>query len=151
MADGQSRRRSLEFNRRSPSSGLTAVITRKRSSDGAGLGRLAPSRSGKIEPEFSQFFEAARNLIARLQPHALVLGLADDHALRRAGEKDVTGLDREHLGREADELAAVEDHVVGVPILPLLAIDARLKTKVVRVAHEIAGDQIRAERGEAVA
>jgi hypothetical protein len=70
--------------------------------------------------------------------------------VRRAGEEDIARLDGHHPRRETHHLAAVEDHVVGVPVLPLLAVDPAFKAHVVGIPHEVARDQVRTERGEAV-
>src|SRR4051812_47785788 len=103
------------------------------------------SRSDQVEPQLAQLLQAARDLVARLQPDPLVLRLAVDDALGRAGEVDVAWLQRHHPRGKADELPAVEDHVVGVPVLPLLAVDTALQAEIVRVTHEIARHEVGTE------
>jgi TetR/AcrR family transcriptional regulator, cholesterol catabolism regulator len=55
------------------------------------------------------------------------LWLSEDDALRGAGEQDVAQLHRHDARCIADQLTAVEDHVVGVPVLALLTVDVGLK------------------------
>jgi putative ABC transport system permease protein len=49
--------------------------------------------SSQNEFQLSQFFDAASNMVAFLQPYLLVLGLAHDHPLGRSREQNVTGPD----------------------------------------------------------
>src|ERR1700761_2653580 len=84
--------------------------------DGGGL-------SSQCKAQRAQTFEGAGDLVAGLEPDLLFLGLAEDHALRRAGEDDVARLQRPMLGNVGNLLLAIEDEVVGVPVLAGLAID----------------------------
>src|SRR5262245_3635027 len=108
-------------------------------------------RSSQAEPELAELLDARGQPVARLEPHLLLLRIAADHALRRAGEHDIARLERHQLRGVAHQLRAVEHHVVGVRRLAHLAVDLALDLQVVRVADQIGGDEIRSEQREAVA
>src|SRR5690349_9916771 len=76
-------------------------------SDPEGLTPLCES-----EAQIAQLLDRCDDLVARLQPD-LLLATGDD-ALRRAGEDDIAGPQRHVLRDVADQLLAVEHHVVGV-------------------------------------
>src|SRR5262245_57541825 len=95
-------------------------------------------QSDEIEAQLAELLQAARDLVARFQPHLLFLRHAEDHTLRGAGEEDVARLYGHHLRGEADQLAAIEDHVVGVPILPLLAVDPCLEPQIIGIGDQVA-------------
>src|SRR5882762_3639463 len=78
----------------------------------------------QLELQLTQSLDRGDDRIARLEPHLLVLRLADDHALGRAGEDDITRLEGEIARRIRDELPAVEHHVGGVRGLARFAVDA---------------------------
>jgi hypothetical protein len=91
--------------------------------------RQLEASSGQAEAQLAQAFDATGDLIARLKPFAVGTWdlLAEDYALRCAGVEDISSLDRHDLRGEADQLSAVENHVVGVPVLALDAVDPGLQ------------------------
>jgi tripartite-type tricarboxylate transporter receptor subunit TctC len=103
------------------------------------------------EAQLSELFDRGAELVARLEPDLLVLRVARDHALGRAGEEEVARLERHQLGCVAYDLRAVEDHVARVRGLAHFAVYAALDLQVVRVAHQVGGDYVRADRRKAVA
>src|SRR4051812_28822389 len=52
----------------------------------------------------AELLDGRRDAVAGLQPDLLVLRVADDHALGRAGEDDIARLEREVLREEGDLL-----------------------------------------------
>jgi len=70
--------------------------------------------------------------------------------VRRAREHEIARLDGHHPRGEADHLAAVDDHVVRVPVLSLLTVDPAFEPQVVRVADQVAGYEVWPEGREAV-
>src|ERR1700753_2611424 len=78
--------------------------------DGGGPSlRLISSTSSELEFERPKLFDAARDLVAGLEPNLLVLGHADDHARGRTSEDDVAGFQRKQSRRVRDHLLWGED------------------------------------------
>src|SRR5205085_1225363 len=65
------------------------------------------------------------------------------YAGRRAGEDDVAGKERHHLRDELDEEVALENHLLGVAVLPDLAVHARLNAQARRIEFRL---DVRTER-----
>src|SRR4029453_16551136 len=78
---------------------------------------------GQLELEVAELLDRGDQRVAGLEPDLLVLRIARDHALRRAGENEIAGLEREIARRVAHELLAVEHHVGRVRRLAPLAVD----------------------------
>ena len=66
----------------------------------------------------------------------------------RAGSDDVAWLQHAELRAVPDEVAAVEDHVLGGAALALLAVDVEPHVQDLRILVLVLGDQPRAERPE---
>src|SRR3546814_5760063 len=63
----------------------------------------------------------------------------------RAGEEDVAGKQRHHLRKIGDLIVAIEDEMVRIRRLPLLAVHEATDRKIVRI-DRIGGDDPRSER-----
>src|SRR6202022_2967614 len=97
------------------------------------------------EPELAELLDRGRNLVTRLEPDLLILRLAGNDALRRAGEDDVARLERHVFRDVADQLLAVEHHVAGVRGLHHVAVDVAFDLEIVAV-DLIGGDEPRPDR-----
>src|ERR1022692_751737 len=73
---------------------------------------------------------------------------ADADARGRAGGDHVARLQHEELRAIPNDMLAVEDHVAGVAILALLAVDVRPYSEVLRVLDFVLGDEPGPERAE---
>src|SRR5712671_7770928 len=72
------------------------------------LAARPPQPSGQRNAQVAELLDRRHELVARLEPDLLVLGVAGDHAFGRAGEDDVAGLERHVFRDVADQLLAVE-------------------------------------------
>src|SRR5664280_1661123 len=73
---------------------------------------------------------------------------AEADARRRAGDDHVAGLQHEELRAIPDDMLAIEDHVAGVAVLALFAVDVRPYREVLRVLDFVLGDEPGTERAE---
>src|SRR6266446_1070289 len=101
---------------------------------------MPAGRSGQSEAEVAELFDRGDELVSGLEPDLLLLRVARDHALGRAGEDDVAGPQRHVVGNVAHQLLAVEHHVGRVRRLAPLAVDRELDLEVVAVG-EVGGDE----------
>jgi hypothetical protein len=67
--------------------------------------------SDQSEPQRTQLFQTAGNLVAGLQPLLLVLGIAQNHSLRSPGENDVAHSQSDVTGNVADNVSRAEDEI----------------------------------------
>lgn len=75
-------------------------------------------RSGQLELQRAEVADGANDFVARFQPNLLVLRMAGDNPLRRAGEDDVTRFERPVLADVRDHLLRVEYEIASVRVLP---------------------------------
>src|ERR1700681_2944984 len=68
--------------------------------------------SDQSEPQLTQLFHTAGNLVAGLQPLLLVLGIAQNHSLRSPGENDVACSQSDVTGNVADNVSRAEDEII---------------------------------------
>src|ERR1700730_17391678 len=73
---------------------------------------LREFESDQSEPQLTQLFHTASNLVARLQPQLLVLGIAKNHSLRSPGENDVACSQSDVTGNVADNVRGAEDEII---------------------------------------
>src|SRR5690625_413990 len=69
------------------------------------------------------------------------------HPLRGAGDEQIARFKGHVLAHAVDDRCDVTDHVVGVGILPRIAVDPRTESEVVD-GHHVGGHQVGAGRGE---
>src|SRR3954447_11851164 len=62
---------------------------------------------------------------------------AEHHAGRCSGVDHIPRVERHELGQVPDEVVHAEDHVLGVPVLPELAVHPQPQPEVLRIAHRI--------------
>src|SRR5215204_46333 len=67
--------------------------------------------------------------------HPALLGHTENDALRRTGDDHVTWLEREMAADVGDDLRYGEDHVVGVGVLALLAIQPGTDGELLGIRH----------------
>src|SRR5258707_1224915 len=68
--------------------------------------------SDQSEPQLTQLFHTAGNLVAGLQPYLLVLGIAKNHSLRSPRENDVACSQSDVTGNVADNVSRAEDEII---------------------------------------
>src|SRR5664279_3828839 len=100
---------------------------------------LLPLRAQPVDAEFDH--------VAGLQILRLHLAAKPD-AGGRAGDDHVAWLQHEELRAIPNDMLAIEDHVAGVAVLALLAIDGRPYREVLRVLDFVLGDEPGTERAE---
>src|ERR1051325_8626300 len=98
----------------------------------AGRKKKSPA-SGQGEFQVAELLDRGHELVAGLQPHLLLLLLAGDDALGRAGEDEVARPEREVARDVTHELPRVEHHVGGARRLHDLAVDATSDLEIVAV------------------
>src|SRR5262249_44473711 len=98
----------------------------------------------------AQAVDPQRHHVAGLEIFRLRLH-AERYARRRAGDDDVARLQHEVLRAIPDQVAAIEDHGLGIAALALLAVDVEPHVEVLRIFQLVLGDEPRAERAERLA
>src|ERR1700694_2154506 len=111
--------------------------------------RLREFESDQSEPQLTQLFHTAGNLVAGLQPLLLVLGIAQNHSFRSPGENDVACSQSDVTGNVADNVSCAEDEIICTGRLARLAVDPALDLQLVGI-DLIRGNEIRAQRGKLV-
>src|SRR5262245_15486060 len=127
-----------DAHRPAPARGRAAVTTLSRLE----LHHLLALLAEPVDPE--------RDHVAGLEEFRLRLH-AEPHPRRRAGDDDVARLQYEELRAVPDEMAAIEDHRIGVAALALLAVDVEPHVEALRILDLVLGDQPGAERPERLA
>src|ERR1700686_3459397 len=92
-----------------------------------------PGALREREPQFAEVADRAGNLVARLEPHLLLLGHAKDHPRRSSGEYQVARLEREMPADVRHEKVGVVDQRAGVGVLAGFAVDAAFDIEVIRI------------------
>src|SRR5579863_7762701 len=102
-----------------------------------------PPYLSKMNGEFAESFDRGHHRIPCFKPLALFTRhfLPPDHTRRCSSKHNVARFDRHDAGHVADNLAAIEDHLAGVAVLPDFAIYPGAQLQVVWIGYAIASHE----------